>query len=128
MAVKLVGDFQLQIEHALDLQEMDLALFLDADAGCRTPLTLSRVLPSRDTSYSSHDLSPAALLEVCRELSGREPPPAYVLSVRGEQFELGEPLSPAATRNLEEAWSLLEQLLLEGQPGTWEAKGRGASG
>jgi hydrogenase maturation protease len=127
LTVAVVGGFQLQIEHALDLQGMDLALFLDADARCRKPYALRRVRPARDASYSSHELSPAALLEVCREVSGREPPPAYILAIRGERFGLGEPLSPAAARNLDQAWSLLQQLLLDGYPGAWETKCQGAS-
>ena len=127
LTVEAVADFQLQIEHALDLQEKDLALFLDADAGCTPPFALRCVLPDQDASYSTHELSPEAVLQVCREVSGQEPPPAYILSVRGERFELGEPLSAAATRNLDEAWAFLQQLLLDGRSEGWKAKLTGSS-
>ncbi|HJW71815.1 MAG TPA: hydrogenase maturation protease [Geothrix sp.] len=112
--VELVTDFQLQIEHALDLQGADLALFLDADVSCPHPFALRQAVPLQDASYSSHALSPEAVLHVCRELSGTEPPPSYILSIRGERFELGEPLSPAAERNLEEAWRFLQKALRDG--------------
>ena len=126
LTVETVADFQLQIEHALDLQDKDLALFLDADAGCRPPFVLRRVLPAQEASFSTHELSPEAVLQVGREVSGREPPPAYILSVRGERFELGESLSAAAARHLDEAWALLQQLLLDGRLEGWEAKSTGS--
>jgi hydrogenase maturation protease len=121
LAVIPVADFQLQIEHALDLQGADLALFLDADMSCASPFALRRAVPSQDTSYSSHALSPEAVLHVCREVNGTEPPPSFILSIRGERFELGEPLSAAAASNLEAAWTFVQKLLRDGRAETWEA-------
>jgi hydrogenase maturation protease len=120
--VTTVGDFQLQIEHVLDLQGQDLALFLDADVACEAPFALRRVLPTQDASYTTHELSPQALLQVYRAVTDREPPPAFVLSVRGEQFELGAPLSPSAAGHLEAAWALLQQLLAAERPRLFEER------
>ena len=122
LSVEPVADFQLQIEHALDLQDRDLALFLDADAACAPPFAFRRALASQDGSYTTHELSPGAVLQVCREITGQEAPPAFILSVRGERFDLGEPLSPAAARNLEEAWAFLKDLLRDGRPAAWEER------
>ncbi len=113
LAVETVPDFQLQIEHVIDLQGRDLALFLDADMACGAPFTLNRVTPDRDASFTTHELSPGAVLQVYREALGKEPPPSYVLGVRGERFELGAPLSAAATRHLEAAWTFLQRVLLD---------------
>ena len=118
----LVEDFQLQIEHAEDLCERSGALFLDADASCVAPFCFRRVLPVRDESYTTHELSPEALLHVYGLITGQAPPPAFVLSVRGSDFALGEALTPAATRNLEAAWSFLEGLLTHGRPELWEER------
>jgi hydrogenase maturation protease len=117
--VEPVADFQLQIEHALDLQDRDLALFLDADAACVAPCALQLAVPSLDATYTTHELSPGAVLQVCRVVTGQEPPAAYILSVRGEHFDLGQPLSPGAARNLEAAWDLLQALLLDGRAKAW---------
>lgn len=122
LSVEPVADFQLQIEHALDLQGRDLALFLDADVACPAPYALRRAAPSQDASYSTHELSPGAVLQVYREVTGQHPPPAYILSMRGEQFELGEPLSAGATLHLEAAWRFLQQLLLDGRTEVWEER------
>lgn len=36
----LVNDFQLQIEHIVDISQADLVLFIDAHSDCVTPLNL----------------------------------------------------------------------------------------
>jgi hydrogenase maturation protease len=120
--VRVVADFQLQIEHALDLDECDLALFVDADASCPAPCALSRVTPTQDASYSTHELTPEAVLHVRRQVGGVEPPPAFVLRVRGKSFDLGAPLSPAATMHLELAWTDLQHLLTVASAAHWGAQ------
>jgi hydrogenase maturation protease len=121
LPVRTVADFQLQIEHALDLRGADLALFVDADASCAAPCVLRRALPRQDATFSTHALSPEAVLYVCRDVAGGAPPPSYVLHVRGERFELGEPLTAKAAANLEAAWIVLQALLLDGRPEAWDA-------
>ncbi len=120
--VATVADFQLQIEHALDLKDRDLALFVDADAACGGAYAFAPVGPARDASYSTHELSPGSVLQVFRTVEGQPPPPAYVLSVRGERFDLGQPLSPTAEAHLEAAWTFLRGLLEDPRPSAWTAK------
>jgi len=43
---ELIEDFQLQIEHALDLQGRQLALFIDAGARTPGPFTFRRIAPA----------------------------------------------------------------------------------
>jgi hydrogenase maturation protease len=111
--VATVEDFQLQVEHALDLEGCDLALFLDADVSCAGPFRFQAVAPGRDSSFSTHAISPQAVLQTFIEVHHREPPPAFLLGVRGVDFELGAGLSREAEANLESAWTFLEQLLAE---------------
>jgi hydrogenase maturation protease len=117
--VEVLGDFQLQVEHALDLEDRDLALFLDASVACAEPLDFRRLMPRCDDSFTSHELSPAAVLQVYRDIRGVEPPPCFLLSVRGFAFELGEPIGPRATSHLEAAWTLLRRLLDDARPEAW---------
>ncbi|WP_254050997.1 hydrogenase maturation protease [Zoogloea sp. LCSB751] len=97
--VRLVSDFQLQIEHALDLDDRDLALFIDAGTGTPAPYSFREIHPAPDRSISSHALSPEAVLHVYEEIR-RPPPPAFVLCVRGEDFQLGAELSGIAAAHL----------------------------
>ena len=115
--VEVIVDYQLQVEHALDLEDRQLAVFVDASISTPAPCSVDVVLPERDASHSTHSLSPAALLETYVRCTGRQPPPARVLAVRGERFELGEPLSPAARVHLEAAWVQLRDLAAGPIPG-----------
>ena len=108
--VEVIVDFQLQVEHALDLEGRELAIFVDAAVDVDPPYELKQVRPSRDRSHTSHALSPAAVLETFERCTGRVAPPAWVLAVHGEAFELGAGLSPATRDNVEAAWRILRAL------------------
>jgi hydrogenase maturation protease len=109
-AVEVIVDFQLQVEHALDLEGRRLAVFVDAAVDAAPPYELRRVEPCRDRSHTSHALSPAAVLETFERCTGEPAPPAWILAVRGEHFELGASLSAAARDHVEAAWPALKAL------------------
>jgi len=117
--IELLTDFQLQVEHALDLRNREQVLFIDASISCMAPYAFSRLHARKDTSYTSHVMSPMAVLHIYRELYGN-PPPAYLLQVRGERFELGEPLSSEAASNLEASLDLLKKLYSSTNLPEWE--------
>ncbi len=103
-AVELLEDYQLQIEHALDLAGRQRVLFVDASLSCRAPFEVTSLLPeSGAASFTTHALSPQALLQFYRDLHGEAPPPCTLLAIRGERFELGEPPSASAMTHLEAA-------------------------
>lgn len=102
--VELLTDFQLQVEHALDLVGRERVIFVDAGAGTPAPLELRRAEPAAEFLHTSHALEPGAVLATYRKVVGTAPPEAWVLCVRGESFELGEGLSAVAARHLEDAW------------------------
>jgi len=108
VGVELLTDFQLQVEYALDLQGRQEVVFVDASLDAPAPFTFTPVVAAADASYSSHELSPGALLHAYQKLFG-EPPAAFVLAIRGEAFELGEDLSEAASANLEAALGFITQ-------------------
>ncbi len=121
--VELLTDFQLQIEHAVDLENRALALFVDASVSCLAPYQFTRLQPIRDSSYTSHALSPAAVLHVYQQIHHVPPPPAFQLAILGESFELGEPLSAAAEANLAAALAFADQLLTTPQIEIWRQFG-----
>ena len=101
--VDCLDDYQLQIEHALDLVGHERVLFVDASLNCRAPFEVTPLRAEQDASFTTHAMSPQALMHVYRELHGEEPPPCTLLAIRGQRFELGESPSPAALANLESA-------------------------
>lgn len=104
--VELLADYQLQVEHALDLAGRDRVFFVDASLRARAPFEYLPVRPDIDRSYTTHAMSPGALLAVYRRTVGA-PPEAWLLAIRGETFDLGDPLSAAAAGNLEAAVAFL---------------------
>lgn len=101
--VECLTDFQLQVEHALDLQDRQRILFVDASIEAAAPFSVSRLAPARDATFSTHAITPESVMQVYVDLNDDDPPPCDLLAIRGEHFELGEGLSPAAAAHLEAA-------------------------
>lgn len=108
--VELLTDFQLQIEHALDLQQRQLVLFIDASVANVNDIALQELQPTPDSSISTHALSPAALLNVYQRIMGAVPPDSFLMTLKAEQFELGTGLSIGMQQRLQQAYILLQQL------------------
>jgi hydrogenase maturation protease len=117
--VVTIEDFQLQIEHALDLRDADLALFVDAATGGAAPIVFYEVTSRAPVAAATHALEPAGVLDVYRHAVGGEPPPAFVLSVRGDDFRLRDGMSELATERLEAAWPFLRDLCAQPDAMRW---------
>jgi hydrogenase maturation protease len=98
-ALELATDFQLQPEHALDLVGRTQVVFVDASVDAPPPFRYGAVSATSAGATMSHALAPGAVLETYRRVYG-PPPPAAVLAIRGERFELGAPLTPRAAGHL----------------------------
>ena len=107
----IVTDFQLQIEHAMDLEGRELALFVDASVAASPPYEFSRLQPARDESFTSHALSPAAVLSVLGQISTAPPPAVFLLTIPGYDFELGRPITEQAAAHLAQACLFVKKLL-----------------
>ncbi len=66
----------------------------------------SALEPSRDIAFTTHELSPAAVLALCEELYGKRPL-AWTLAIRGYAWDLDEGLSPRAEINLSAALAFI---------------------
>ncbi|MFO0746252.1 MAG: carbamoyltransferase HypF [Myxococcota bacterium] len=102
-ALELLSDFQLQIEHALDVADRREVVFVDASVDAAAPFSWTEVGAARDTSATTHALSPSAVLATVQTLERAAPGVARVMAIRGERFELGEPLTASAAAHLEAA-------------------------
>jgi len=100
--VELLTDFQLQIEHAVDLEGRDCIIFVDASVSCEEPYEMERLEAERDDTFTTHAMSPASLLSVYRQVNDHERPPAFLLTIRAYEFGLGKEMSAQAEANLQE--------------------------
>jgi len=108
--VECIHDMQLQVEDITELVDRELVLFIDADVSCPEPLHFSEIKAEKNDSYTSHAMTPHAVLHAYREVYGTGAPPTFLLRIRGYQFELGEPISNKTSANLVAATSLLKTL------------------
>ena len=103
--------YQLQPEDADAIAEAKTVVFVDATKDkLETGFLWDPVLPERQPQVFSHWLPPSAVLGLCKEVFGTCPD-AFVLSISGEQWELGQGLSLAARERLEAALYFFRQWL-----------------
>jgi hydrogenase maturation protease len=127
--------YQLNVEDAYTIRDFDLVVFADAagvgdggagsisqggtpSAGERRATTgdvhegvaLTEIGPSAMIAFTTHEMSPASVLALCHELYGRTPR-AYVLAIRGREWDLGEGLSEEGRTNLARAVEMLRRFL-----------------
>jgi hydrogenase maturation protease len=101
--IDLLTDFQLQIEHAIDLEHRSYVMFVDAGISCQAPFEIRQVRAERDDSFTTHAMSPAALLAVYEQINRCAAPPACLLTIRAYEFGLGLPMTEKAGANLQKA-------------------------
>lgn len=105
--VEVLVDFQLQVEHALDLAGRERVIFVDACVDAEQPVVVRPVVADAKFAATSHALEPAQVLQTWVRVTGTAPPPAVLLGVRAHSFELGEDLSAEARRACDDAWPVL---------------------
>lgn len=120
-AVEIIEEFQLQIEHTLDLKGRDLVLFVDAGEGTRPPFDFFAARAGSAVGYTTHAVAPEALLGLYARVHAAAPPPAFILCLAGEGFELGEPLSAAAAVHLEAGFTFCQRLFDSPSLPSWQA-------
>lgn len=119
---ELLEDFQLQVEHATDMVGRELVLFIDAGMDTPAPYSFYRVQSNDSRTLFSHAITPEAVLSTYQQVYQQPPPPSFVLCIRGEHFELGEPPSPEAEQLMELAMRFLQKLMQKAEMSFWEAR------
>ncbi len=94
-------------------------MFIDAGAATPPPFSFAEIFARQGMTHTSHALAPESVLAVFSQVTGKPPPPAFLLCVRGESFELGAGLSADAEARLEEAWRFLQRLKQDPKADVW---------
>ena len=108
---EVITDFQLQIEHTVDMQQRERILFIDASITAAEPFEFQRLYPALDDSYTTHAMTPSTLLATYEKVYRETAPPAFLLSIRGYEFDLGKPVSATAADNLAGAHFFIRRLI-----------------
>jgi hydrogenase maturation protease len=99
-------NYQLNIEDAIDVAAHDIVWFVDAAKVGPAPYAVYDVSPACKIEFTSHIVRPEAILAIARQCYGGSPR-AFVLAIRGYDFEFIESLTPAASDNLRAALAML---------------------
>ena len=108
----LDSDYQLTLETSFEIAEHDEVIFIDASISPEEPFYFKPVLESKEEGFSTHSISPEALMQLTRCLYDKAPK-ATMLGIKGYHFdEFGEYLSIKAEENLNRAFNFLKAYLL----------------
>lgn len=103
--------YQLNIEDAELVANAEKVLFVDAYAGDLSEgFEIEKCKTNGEISYTTHALSSEAILALCEDVYGKKPE-AYVLKIKGFQWELSEGLSKYAEQNLKDALKKVSEYL-----------------
>jgi hydrogenase maturation protease len=99
-------NYQLNIEDALEVAEHDVVWFVDAAKAGPSPYDVRDLSPAPTIEFTSHIVAPEAILAIASQLYGKTPR-AFLLAIRGYQFEFVEELTEGAADNLRVALNML---------------------
>ncbi len=118
--VKYLCDYHIHVEHILDLQGCERVLLIDAHQSLSQPYSFELVQPKRETSYTTHGISPPTLLSTYENTLSDQAPSSYLLAVQGHEFNLGEGLSSSAQNSLNQAFDFTLSILQQDDFQYWD--------
>ena len=100
-------NYQLTIEDAQDVAEHDIVWFVDAAKVGPSPYDVRGLSASSTIEFTSHIIRPEVVLGIARQYFGKSPR-AFLLAIRGYQFEFVEELTAGAIDNFHAAFAMLK--------------------
>lgn len=111
--LKFLTDYQMQIEHVMDLKGCERVLLVDADVSLDKAFCFYPVTERLESLYTTHGMSPSTLLHTFELVFKEKSPVTSMLAIQGISFELGDDLSDRAVVNLKQAVEFLGSILSE---------------
>ena len=106
--VTAYDNYQLVIEDAMEIAEHDVVWFVDAARSGAEPYEVRPLSAALDIAFTSHLVKAEALLAIADQYYGKSPE-AYLVGIRGYEFEFLEGLTDRASGNLAEAMALIRR-------------------
>ncbi|MEI6765196.1 MAG: hydrogenase maturation protease [Bacteroidota bacterium] len=111
--ITLESNYQLNIEDAEIVSNHDLVIFIDATIEEIDRFICTEVKPDDATvEFTMHAVSPAYVLDLSNKLFKKQPE-TYLIHIKGYEWELGLPMTPAAETNLFAAVEFIKTKVLE---------------
>ncbi len=103
-------NYQLNAEDALAASKQDVVIFADASRDQPEGFRFQALHPAPAVSFSTHAMTPESVLALALQLYGANPA-AYMLSIRGFEWEPNGVLTGEARKNVDEAKAFITQFL-----------------
>jgi hydrogenase maturation protease len=104
------SNYQLNIEDAALVADADCVIFVDASLSGEGPFFFEEIGPADEITFTTHEISPQSVLALGDELFGSRVK-AYILGIRGYQWDFAEGLSDQARDNLSLAHEFLREVV-----------------
>jgi|LGOV01.1.fsa_nt_gb hydrogenase maturation protease len=109
--VDLESNYQLNIEDAELISNYQRVIFIDASKESLKSCKLEKLTPTEKLiEFTMHAVSPSYLLYLCDELF-KKIPECYLLTIKGENWNIKEGISKKASMNLDKAELFLRSVL-----------------
>lgn len=112
--VQSLAVHQLTPELAANLANVNLAIFVDASLNAELQnVQVESILPNESRMTIGHSIKPTYLLALTKSLYGYSPT-AWLITVPGVNFELGDSLSPIAEQGISIALTKIINIINKG--------------
>jgi Ni,Fe-hydrogenase maturation factor len=108
------SNYQLNIEDAAEITGKDIVIFVDASLEEIDDFVLDEITPDAKVEFSMHAVSASYVVHLCKEIYP-ECPAAWLLHLKGYEWEFREGLTEQALDNCQKAFEYLKPILLNPQ-------------
>jgi hydrogenase maturation protease len=105
------SNYQLNLEDAAEISSYDMVIFADASGEDITTFLFEPLQPSAAVEFTMHAVSPAFILHLCTQIF-EHLPEAYLMHIKGYQWEFMQEMTSQARQNLDQATDYLKQFIL----------------
>jgi hydrogenase maturation protease len=98
-------------ELAEPVARAEQVIFVDAEVNSKEPVRAHKIVAAESSQLMAHHASATIILALARDVFGRVPE-AWLVTIPGREFGIGEALSEIATRGKERALELIQAIQL----------------
>jgi len=106
------SNYQLNLEDAATISQYDLVIFADASHEELDDFRMDTLVGSARVEFSMHAVTPAFILHLSKEVFNREPE-AYLLHIKGYEWEFMASMTKKGEENLINALHFLQDFILQ---------------
>ncbi len=107
LGIDVDTNYQLNIEDSYNLKTYDIVVFTDASVEDISAFKYERLYPKLAVNFSMHAVEPEFVLALCEQMYDVTPM-AYLLHIKGYNWEFMEDMSTKASKNLRKAKEFLQ--------------------